>query len=72
MTTGESGGIGDGHDMDEWQPASVALGRRTPHLAALSSVGIFPVLSCRLDALGYPWCRASLSAEYGCTPQSTR
>ena len=37
--------------------------RRTPHLPALSSVGIFPVLNCRLDALGYPRCRASLSMD---------
>ena len=37
--------------------------RRTPHLTALSSVGIFPVLNCRLDALGYPWRRASLSMD---------
>ena len=42
MTTGESGGIGDGYDMDEWQPASVALA--TPDAASRRTVvgGHFP------------------------------
>ena len=39
--------------------------RRTPHLRAPSSVGIFPVLNRRRDALGYPL--AQSVAEYGCT-----
>ena len=65
MTTGESGGIGDGPDMDEWQPASVALA--TPHAASRRTV-----VGRHFPSPQLPTRRPRLSlvqsvAEYGCT-----
>ena len=65
MTTGESGGIGDGPDMDEWQPASVALA--TPDAASRRAVvgGHFP--SPQLPTRRPRLSPVQSVAEYGCT-----